>query len=264
MRTSTISPKQANRPGKARRAVTTLVVAALWLLIWEALYRLVGADVLLASPLQVGRRLVQLVGQGEFWRITLTSLGRVLMSYALGVAVGAALAVLTFNLPWLRAFLSPMLAIVRAMPVASFIILALVWLTSRRVPVLTGFLMVLPIVWGNVETGIRAADPELLEMAAVFGMTRRQKLMGIYAPAVLPYFVTACTMSLGLCWKASIAAEVLGSPKFSIGAQLYNAKIYLETADLFAWTVVVVVLSMALEKLFAALMARVKRRVPYE
>lgn len=260
MRTSTISRKREEKPSFGRRAVTTLVVAVLWLLLWEVLYRAVGQDVLLASPLQVANRLWTLLGESAFWRITLGSLGRVITSYALGVAVGVLLAILTHALPLLRAFLSPALAVIRAMPVASFIILALVWLTSGRVPVLTGFLMVLPIVWGNVETGIRAADPGLLEMAQVFGMTRLQKLTRIYIPAVLPYFFTACTMSLGLCWKASIAAEVLGNPKFSIGGQLYSAKIYLETADLFAWTVVVVVLSMILEKLFAVAMRGIRRK----
>ena len=140
--------------------------------------------------------------------------------------------------------------LIKSTPVASFIILALVWLTGQWVPVFISFLMVLPVVYSNVFQGLREVDPKLLEMAKVYGMNRQKRVMKIYIPSVLPYMMAACRTALGLSWKAGVAAEVIGVTKNSIGRQLYYSKIYLETADLFAWTAVVIIMSIALEKCF--------------
>ena len=140
------------------------------------------------------------------------------------------------------------------------IILALVWIQGARVPMFISFLMVLPIVWANVSEGIAQLDPRLSQMARLFGLSRGQRLIKVYLPQIMPYLVSAMTVSMGLGWKAGIAAEVLGTPELAIGRELYYAKIYLETADLFAWTAVVVALSMLLERGMVRLIARLGRR----
>ena len=141
---------------------------------------------------------------------------------------------------------------VRATPVASFIILALVWLSASNVPILAGVLMVVPVVFANVREGIRSTDPQLMEMAAMFGWNHWKTWRRVVIPTVLPTFVAACEACVGLCFKATIAAEVIGVPKNAIGTQLYNAKIYLETDALLAWTLVVIILSMVIERLLKA------------
>ena len=150
-------------------------------------------------------------------------------------------------------FLYFFVAAVKAVPVVSFIILALVWLNAPQLPLFISALMVFPPVYLNVLTGIAGADRKLLEMARVFRVPFRRQLRGIYLPAVLPYFRAAVSLALGLCWKAGIAAEVIGLPGGSVGEALYNAKVYYETADLFAWTVVIVAVSVVFEKLFLKL-----------
>ena len=136
---------------------------------------------------------------------------------------------------------------------ASFIILALVWLDSRRLPVFIAFLMVFPTVYLNLLEGIRQTDGRLLEMARVFHVPPVRQLWGIYLPQVLPYFRSAASLGLGLCWKAGIAAEVIGLPAGSMGERLYTAKIYFQTPDLFAWTAAVVAVSAVFERLFLKL-----------
>ena len=154
----------------------------------------------------------------------------------------------------------PALSVVRATPVASFIILALVWLSSSNVPILAGVLMVVPVVFANVREGLSAVDPRLMEMGRMFGWGRWKRLRHIAAPSVLPTFLAACESCVGLCFKATIAAEVIGVPKNAIGTQLYNAKIYLETDALLAWTLVVIILSMLLERLLKRAFERGLRR----
>lgn len=233
---------------KLQKAVRILISVSVWLCIWQFLYLLVGKDVLFASPLDVLKRIVQLIATKDFWLKTFFSLLGIMEGYLLGAFFGILLAVLTSASKVLYSFFKPMLTVIKTTPVVSFIILALVWMQKAQIPVFISFLMVLPIIWANLTTAIRETDAQLLEMAKAYGFTPLQILCRIYIPSVLPALLTALTTAVGFAWKSGIAAEVISTPRNSIGTQLYNAKVYLETTDLFAWTVVVILLSMLFEK----------------
>lgn len=225
-----------------------LPVALLWLIMWQLLYMFVHQDLLLASPIQVFASLSVLCMKADFWLAALYSLLRIQAGFLLAVVCGTFLAILTARAAWINHFVYPAISAIRSTPIASFIILALVWMSSSKVVIFIVFLMVLPIIWTNVTEGIRKIDLQLLEMAAVFELSRSQILRNIDIPSVSPFFVTAATTGLGLAWKAGIAAEVLSTPADSLGGRLYEAKIYLETPDLLAYTIVIIVMSLLLEK----------------
>jgi len=159
-----------------------------------------------------------------------------------------------------REFLAPVVACIKTVPVASFIILALVWLRSSQLSFFISFLMVFPPVYLGVLTGIGQTDKKLLEMAKVFHVPFRRQVRYLYLPAIAPHFRSAVSLGLGLCWKAGIAAEVIGLPDGSMGERLYMAKVYFMTPELFAWTVVIVTVSMIFEKLFLRLTDRFLRK----
>ena len=175
------------------------------------------------------------------------------------VVTGLALAALAAALRWVEVLLRPLMLTIKSIPVASFIILALMWLRSAgNLAVFISFLMVLPVVYTNTLAGIRETDARLLEMAAGVRVPPAKRVRYLYVPAALPYFRSACTVGLGLCWKSGVAAEVIGITSGSIGEALYNAKILFSTAELLAWTVVIVLLSLAFERLFLWGLARVE------
>ena len=231
-------------------------VALFWILVWQILYMAVRKDLLLASPAAVFSSLVRLSGTAEFWKDCLFSLLRIQTGYLAGVLIGTLLAVVTVQSKWIHRFVYPVISAIRSTPVASFIILALVWMSNEKVVIFIVFLMVFPIVWTNVSEGIIKTDRQLLEMAKVFHISRGQTLRYIRVPSVLPFFVTSATTGLGLAWKAGIAAEVLSTPSFSLGTKLYEAKIYLETPDLLAFTIVIVIISLLLEKLLVVILKK--------
>lgn len=241
---------------KLKNVLTGAFAALVWLAVWQIVYLKVDREVLVASPLNVFMRLCELLATSEFWIKTGNSLLGISAGYFSAVILGTLLAVVTSSFKILYAVFKPLLNIIRATPVVSFIILALVWMAKKEVPVFISFLMVLPIVWANVSTGISETDRDLLEMAKVYKMPKKYILTKIYIPSVMPMFLNAVTTGLGFAWKSGIAAEVLSTPKDSIGIELYNSKVYLETVDLFAWTVVVIALSMILEKLFVYIINR--------
>lgn len=237
---------------KLKRLVRLWPVAV-WLVIWHGLSVYIGHDILLVSPVTVVVRLAHLVLEASFWQSVLFSFQRILAGFLLATVSGVLFAALAASFRRIEEFLAPAILFLKATPVASFIILVLIWVSSRNLSVLISFFMVLPIVYTNVLNGIKSADPKLLEMAEVFEIPVYRRIMFIYVSQVLPFFQTACLLGLGLCWKAGIAAEVIGIPKGSIGEKLYMAKIYLATPDLFAWTLTIIIISLLFERLFMLL-----------
>lgn len=237
-----------------RSVIKNLLATLFWVAVWHIVAALMANPLLLPTPLQVLRCLGRLMLTASFWRITAVSIGRILLGAVSAMVLGTLLAVLTTSSTLLDALTAPVMTTVQATPVASFAILVLIWLQRDYVPVLICAMMVLPVVWSNVCAGIRAADPQLLEMAKVYRLPRIRVLRRIYVPTVLPYFRAACSSALGLGWKAGIAAEVLTVPRDSIGRMISESKLYLLTEELFAWTLTVVVLSLLLQKVMLRLL----------
>ena len=239
----------------ARKILRVVIPLAFWLGVWQlaavwvdTVYQPGRGYLLLPAPTLVAQRLAALMGEPAFWQAAAVSLGRIFGGFALGAAAGTVVAVLTAALPWADWLLGPAVKVIRAIPVASFIVLVLLWApTTSSVPAIVSALMVLPVVWGNVGRGIGETDPLLLEAARAYRFGRGKTLRLVYVPSVLPYFASGCATALGLAWKAGVAAEVLCQPRLAIGTRLYRAKITLETPDVFAWTVVVIALSFLLE-----------------
>ena len=233
-----------------------MMAVGFWLAVWQAAAMAIGQEVFLVSPVQALRCLLRLLPQADFWHRVGFSAGRILLGFGLGVVCSASLAVAAEICSAAEILIAPVLQLVKATPVASFIILALVWLNSQSLSLFISALMVFPPVYLNVLEGICRTDRRLLEMARVFRVPFGRRLRGIYLPQVMPYFRTAVSLGLGLCWKAGAAAEIIGLPAGSMGERLYTAKVYFQTADLFAWTVTIVAVSVAFERLFLALVDR--------
>lgn len=233
-------------------------VTLFWIGIWWGASLLVGKEVLLPSPFAAGQKLLSLIRDSAFWMQCVWSLIRITAGLFIGAVLGVLLAVLTGFLPGARLLVAPLLTVIRSTPVASFIVLALVWIGRGQVPSFAAALMVLPVIWNSVTTAIESADKGLLEMMQVFSFSPMKKLRAFYLPTVLPSFASGFQTSLGLAWKAGVAAEVLCTPRSAIGTSLYESKVYLETAELFAWTITVILLSLLLENLFAFLCTKLK------
>lgn len=219
-----------------------------WLAVWQFVGMWVGQEFLLATPLAALQRLLQLALLPDFWQTISFSLGRIALGFLLAAVLSAALGVLAARLRLVEDILSPLLAAVKATPVASFIIVALIWVESRNLSVLISFLMVFPVLYLCIRDAVRQLSGELTEMAKVFRVPRSKRIRYLYLPEILPRFRSAASAALGLCWKAGVAAEVIGIPDGSLGERLYEAKIYLDMPELFAWTIVIVAVSAVMER----------------
>ena len=232
--------------------IRKLLVILFWIGLWGAVAYQIGKPLLLPSPIAVFTRILDLFSVQKFWLITALSLTRITIGILVAILIGILLAVLTANSVFFSDLLSPIQTITKVTPVASFIILVLIWLDRDIVPAVIAAVMVLPVVWNNVATGLKNIDRNLLEMAQVYKLNRRTRMKRIVIPSVMPFFLSATQTSIGIGWKAGIAAEVLTVPALSIGKMISDSKTYMETIDLFAWTVVVIMISLLIEKILVA------------
>ena len=246
MKTSIINSKQIEK-------VCAIVIA---LLVWHLAAVALGQEILLVSPIRVIQQLSVLCREMSFWQSILFTLTRITGGFLSALIMGTILGVIAARVHNLEVLLWPYMAVIKASPVASFIILCLIWTSSDNLSVIISFLIVLPVVYTNILQGMKATDKKMLEMASVYRLSTWKTIKYIYIPALKPYFTAACSIAVGMSWKSGTAAEVIGIPGGSIGEKLYKAKVYLSSADLLAWTLVIIVISVLCEKLVILLVRK--------
>lgn len=230
-----------------KRICRILLIAAFWLGVWAIAAKAVGKPLLLPSPLAVFKCLLDLLKTPEYYKITAISLRNVTVGIIIAVLGGTALAILTSRASLLREAILPIMTVIKATPVASFIILAMIWIGAIRVPSFITVLIVLPVIWTGLDMGFSKIDPQLREVATVYRFSPWKKLRFLILPSLKPYFLSSLRSSLGLAWKAGIAAEIIAMPRNSIGTEIGEAKLYIETPTMFAWTLTVIILSLLIE-----------------
>ena len=233
---------------------TVAWLAALGL--WAALAALLQNELLLPRPWAVVTRLLELLASGGFW----LALGHSFLNIAAGFLASLLCALILGSLAgrwsWAESLLQPYMTLCKTVPVASFILLAFLWVSGEKLSILIAFLMALPVLYGNVLQGVRSADRSLFEMAAVYRMGWLRRLRCLWLPQLSPWLRSGCAAALGLAWKAGVAAEVISVARHSMGEGLYEAKLALDIPALFGWTAAIVAVSVAWEKLFMALLNR--------
>lgn len=241
------------------KPILAVLAVAFWISVWWLLAAKINKPLLLPAPDAVLRRFAELIRTAEFWEITLISLRRILLGILFAVLIGIPLAALTAKSAIFRILLQPLMTAIRATPVAAFIILIWLWIGQEEVPTIITVLVALPVVHKNVEVGITSIDPALTEMTRAFRVPLFRRVLRLDLPSVLPSFRAAIENAVGLGWKAGVAAEILVRPLLAIGRKISDANYNLESTDLFAWTLTVVLLSLVIEFIASFLLSRKKQ-----
>ena len=223
------------------------MIAAFWIAVWAFAAHQFGKPLLFPSPISVIKTLWELLQTKAFYMATASSLGNIFGGMLTAILSACVLAVVTSKVRLIRDLIHPVMAVVKATPVASFIILMLLFLGPVKVPSLITFLIVLPIVWTNLDQGIASIDKQLTEVAKIYRFSLAKRLRVLIFPSVKPYFLSACKTAIGLAWKAGVAAEIIAMPPNTIGTMIGEAKLYIMSAEMFAWTLTVVLLSLIIE-----------------
>lgn len=237
-------------------------IIAVWLIIWQLVSMWVDNSILLVGPLATLRILLEKIAEISFWQSIFGSLLRIVAGFLAGWILGLLLAAFSGGWDWFEDLIRPVMSLIKTVPVASFVVLFLIWFRTDLLAVVISMFVVLPNVYLNTLEGIKSTDEKLLEMATVYEIHPLDKFFYIYRPALKPFWESCMKLSVGMSWKSGVAAEVIGTPDFSVGEQLYMSKIHLDTAGVLAWTVAIILVSMLCEKMFLGLWNRFLRWQP--
>ncbi len=237
------------------KIIKKIGIIVFWVIIWQIAAFIIHNDILFAGPIQTISSLVKMSGDPSFFNSVISSYLHIMSGILIGILLGTLLGSLSYKVGILDEFLSPIVLMMKAVPVASFVVLVLIWAGNTNVSVIISSLVVFPIVYSSVLSGLKNSATKLIEMAYVYRMPAVNQIRYIFIPAVMPVFKNAVSLSVGMGFKSGVAAEVIGQPLSSMGNGLYNAKIYLDTGELFAWTVVIVLVSWITEKVIVLLLS---------
>lgn len=230
-----------------KKIVLTITAICFWLFVWYFLSLKINSSIFLPSPEATYKALIRIGKRAGFWQTIFNTFSKIAKGFLLALIAGTFSAIISSFVKIIDVLVLPFMRLLKTVPVASFIILALLWVKSDKLSVLISFVMVTPVVYINILQSFDNVDNNLLEMADIFNVGLLRRLRFIYVPALVSGFMSACKIGLGFCFKAGIAAEIIGLPFQSIGSELYKSKLYLMTDELFAWTVVIVLMSVFFE-----------------
>ncbi len=242
-----------------KRAAGRVVVVVFWLAVWEIADRVINNRLMLAGPIRTGQALVEQFSRPEFWLISGASLGRIALGFTVALVFGILLALVAHRAAWFREFIAPVVSVVKTVPVVSFIIMLLIWLGGQALTSWLAFLIVVPLVYTSMLAGLGAVGRHELERAQVYGVSRAKQFWYISRPAFMPFLASACKVGVGMSWRAGVMAELFAATAPSIGREMFAAKTFLDTPTLFAWTVVVMLLSVVFERLVMTLLRFLSR-----
>lgn len=231
--------------GKLLSLASVLVL----LLLWKALSLFLGSEIILPAPEAALSALIELSREENFISSILFTVRRGLAGFLLSAGAALIIGIAAGENKVLFTLLKPLLTVIKTVPVLSIVLLAIIWLSTESVPVFVCFLVVFPVISANVIEGIRNVDPHLLEMARIYRTGRARIIFQIFIPSLIPYLLAGLSTAAGVTWKAVIAAEVISMPRHAIGTGMQFAQIQLDTASLFAWTIIAIIISSLSEAL---------------
>ena len=220
------------------------------LLLWQIAAVVLDLGFLLVTPVEVAGRLLTIWFDPEFWPTVANSLLRLALGFGIAFTAACLMAAIAGRFHFVEILLWPYIVTFTSVPLISFIIIFLIWLSTSQLAIFVSFLVVFPVIYSNVLEGIKSTDPQLLEMARLYKVPWGRRILFIYLPNIKPFIVSSCSIAVGMAWRSVVAAEVLGIVDGSVGEKLYKSKIYLETCELFAWSAIIVLISTLLGKVF--------------
>ena len=230
-----------------------VLVIIFWLLVWEAAAGIIGNRILLEGPIGVIKRLFEDLQTVVYYKTVGASVLRIMAGLFAGVYIATGLGILSYRQKYIEEFLLPLIQFFKAAPITCFVVLLLIWTGSENLAFYISLLVTFPPIYFNLLEGLKQVDEKMQEVAKVYKMPLLNKIRCIYLPEIRPYFTSAIAVSVGMAFKAGIAAEIIGTPEFSMGERIYMSKIYLDTAGVLSWMITVIIVSCLCEKVIIAL-----------
>lgn len=227
----------------SKKIILTILSISIFFILWHILYKIENHDVIVPSIQNTINELGKIIINDGFLETMFATIYRTIIGFMLSLVLGFIFGFLSGLNNSFEYFMKPYILILRSTPIVAIMLIALIWINSYNVPILVNILLCFPLIYQEVLTGVKNADKSMLEFAKVHRLSKLTILLDIYLPSVLSHVISGIFVTLSLSFKTTISSEILSLPKYGIGSSIYNAKIYLNTSEVFAWLIIIICLS---------------------
>lgn len=245
---------------KTKNFFISIVSVLFWLVVWEIASRVVDLEFVLPTVGATFKALINILATKELYLCILTSLLRIICGFILGFVLAILLFLPCIRFPVFKNLLSPVITVSKSTPVATIIIILWIMVGGPKVPIVVSMIMTMPIIWQNLLDGYSAIDPQLEEVCNIFRFGFYKRLKLLIFPTIFKFLLPSVITASGLAWKAGIAAEIICITRDSLGKEIYNAKSLLDGPKMFAYTLVVVLLSWLIERIISFMLGRISEK----
>lgn len=215
--------------------------------VWEIIARLVGNSMIFPDILDIFNSLVNIIKNRDFLIILFNTLKKATISLVVSLFLGSMLGVLSYRYKFFYLIFFPFINFIKSIPTIAVIILVLIWSKVEFFPFFAGMMIVLPIIYENILGGIESIDNDLVKMAKIYNVSKFLIFKDIYLSGVYFFLAPSLSAIIGLTLKVIIAGEVLAQDSLSIGGEIFMGKIYLESATIFAWIIIIILVNFLIE-----------------
>lgn len=240
-----------------RNKIKRLSVIIFWIVIWQIISMIFNEEILFVSPFKVFKTLIINLKTIEFYNMILHTFIKIVTGFSIGLIFGIILAIISKKFRLFKEVIYFPVLFLKSVPVVSFIVLLLFFITSENLPIWISGIMVFPIIYLNIYEGLENVNEKYIIMAKIYRVGMKKQVIYIYMEDLKPFIESAVTVASGLAFKSGIAAEVIALPTYGIGTKIYNSKIYLDTAELFAYTIVAIILAYMFEKILLFVLRKI-------
>lgn len=234
---------------KSKERLYTMISALFLIVVWAVLAHVVDMELKLPSPQRTLTAIIAIVNSKWFWESVGSTLIRLVEVFIISMVGGSLLGILAGFFPALDYILRPGILLIRSTPTVVVILLAFIWIGQEFAPQLVGFMVIFPIVYSNILSGLRNVDHKLVEMGRLYKLSPFKMLREIYIPSIEPYVRAAMSSAIGLNMKIMIAAEVICQPKFGVGTRLQQERMLANIPELIAWGIIAIIFVAIIERL---------------
>lgn len=231
-----------------KKKLPALLAVLFLLIVWEIIAWPVNKPEIVPSVSRLLMALGELIVSPSFYQSVGVTILRGLAGMSLSLVTACVFAFLFTRYSWLYEFFRPLLAIMRSIPVVSFILLALIYLHPESIPLLIAFLVMFPLLTENLTKGLLHLHPGYKMMAEVFLIKGKNKVLQVYYPQLKPFLFSGLASAMGFGWRAIIMGEVLSQCTSGIGSEMKRAQIFIEVPELLAWTIIAILISFIFDK----------------
>ena len=221
----------------------TLISFILFIVLWECTAILINNDIYLPKVECILEETINLIKDKNFYMYVSSSFARTVMSYLCALILSVVFGILSFVYPFFRYLINPMNSFIKTIPTLVLVVLALVWFDKDKAPFIVGFAIIFPVLYEGIQNSLSKIDGRIMEMARIYEVSMFDKLNKIYIPTIKFYIMNIFVSTFSLTFKVVIAGEVHGQPKFGIGSQIQLEKVNFNTTGIFAWIVIIILIS---------------------